>query len=108
MQVVFQNGSWKKKGDQAMEQQDNEEGDTDQEMAEQREEEHGGDSLRPFQASMQRTNCKTMELMISEMRQLPTDFYGFRRKMRGRMDTMDGKMDQLVNHFFPLPPPSAT
>ncbi|GKV48214.1 hypothetical protein SLEP1_g55040 [Rubroshorea leprosula] len=53
MQVVFRNGSWMKKGDQVMEQQaDEEEGDTDQEMAEQREEEHEDDSPRPFQASM--------------------------------------------------------
>ncbi|GKV13569.1 hypothetical protein SLEP1_g24564 [Rubroshorea leprosula] len=69
MQVVFRNGSWTKKGDQAMEQQDDEEeGDTYQEMVEQGEEEHGGDSPRPFQASMQRTNRETMELMISEIR----------------------------------------
>ncbi|GKV34783.1 hypothetical protein SLEP1_g43126 [Rubroshorea leprosula] len=109
MQYEFRNGSWRKQGDQAMEQQsDEEKGDADQEMAEQGEEEHGGDSPRPFQASMQRTNRETMELMISEMRQLHTNFYGFRKEMRGRMDTMDGKLDQLVNHFFPPPPPSAT
>ncbi|GKV05430.1 hypothetical protein SLEP1_g17445 [Rubroshorea leprosula] len=30
------------------------------------------------------------------------------QEMRGRMDTMDGKLDQLVNHFFPPPPTSAT
>ncbi|GKV39478.1 hypothetical protein SLEP1_g47236 [Rubroshorea leprosula] len=109
MQVVFRNGSWRKKGDQAMEQQsDEEEGDTDQEMAEQREEEHGGDSPRPFQVSMHRTNRETMELMINEMWQLHIDFYGFWTEMRGRMDIVDGKLDQLVNHFFLPPPPSAT
>ncbi|GKV05490.1 hypothetical protein SLEP1_g17494 [Rubroshorea leprosula] len=90
------------------EQSDEEEGDADQEMAEQGDEEHGGDSLRPFEVSMQRTNRETMELMINEMRQLHTDFYGFRAEMRGRMDTMDGKLDQLVNNFFPPPLPSAT
>ncbi|GKU93073.1 hypothetical protein SLEP1_g6706 [Rubroshorea leprosula] len=69
MQYEFRNGSWRKKGDQAMEQQsDEEEGDGDQEMAKQGEEEHGGDSPRPFQASMQRTNRETMEVMINEMR----------------------------------------
>ncbi|GKV10956.1 hypothetical protein SLEP1_g22252 [Rubroshorea leprosula] len=95
--------------DQVMEQQsDEEEGNADQEMVEQGEEEHGGDSPRPFQGSMQRTNRETMELMINEMWQLHTDFYGFWTEMRGRMDTMDGKLDQLVNHFFPPPPPSAT
>ncbi|GKU99869.1 hypothetical protein SLEP1_g12651 [Rubroshorea leprosula] len=78
MQYEFQNGSWRKKGDQAMEQQgDEEEGDADQEMVEQGEEEHGGDSPRPFQASMQRTNYETIELMINEMWQLHTDFFGF-------------------------------
>ncbi|GKV46075.1 hypothetical protein SLEP1_g53087 [Rubroshorea leprosula] len=87
---------------------DEEEGDADQEMVEHEEEEHGGDSPRPFRASMQRTNRKTMELMINEMRQLHIDFYGFRTEMRGRMDSMDGKLDQLINHFFPPPPPSAT
>ncbi|GKU88014.1 hypothetical protein SLEP1_g2329 [Rubroshorea leprosula] len=109
MQVVFQNGSWMKKGDQAMEQQaDEEEGDTYQEMAEQTEEEHEDDSLRPFRVSMQRTNRKTMELMISEIQQLHTDFYGFRTEMRGRMNNVEGKLDRLVNHFFPPPPPDAT
>ncbi|GKV50242.1 hypothetical protein SLEP1_g56954 [Rubroshorea leprosula] len=109
MQIVFRNGDWRKRGDQAIGQQsDEEEGDADQEMAEQGEEEHGSDSPRPFQTSMQRTNRETMKLMVNEMRQLHTDFYGFRTKMKGRMDTMDGKLDQLVNHFFPPPPPSAT
>ncbi|GKV39618.1 hypothetical protein SLEP1_g47365 [Rubroshorea leprosula] len=109
MQYELLNGIWRKIGDQAMEQQgDEEEGDVDQEMAEQREGQHGGDSLRPFQASMQKTNRETMELMINEMRQLHTDFYGFQKEMRGRMDSMDGKLDQLINHFFPPPPPSAT
>ncbi|GKV30791.1 hypothetical protein SLEP1_g39567 [Rubroshorea leprosula] len=78
MQYKFWNDSWRKKGDQAMEQQsDEEEGDADQEMAEQGEEEYGSDSPRPFQVSMQRTNRETMELMINEMQQLHTDFYGF-------------------------------
>ncbi|GLT79543.1 hypothetical protein SLA2020_510280 [Shorea laevis] len=109
MQVVFRNGSWRKKGDQEMEQQDDEEeGDADQEMAEEREAEHEGDSPRPFQASMHRTNRDTLGVMINEMRQLHTDFYDFRTEMRGRMDSVDGKLDRLVNHFFPPPPPSAT
>ncbi|GKV48992.1 hypothetical protein SLEP1_g55766 [Rubroshorea leprosula] len=82
--------------------------DTDQEIAEQREEEHEDDSPRPFQASMQRTNRETMELMISEMWQLHTDFYGFRTEMRGRMHNVEGKLDRPVNHFFPPPPPDAT
>ncbi|GLT26485.1 hypothetical protein SLA2020_015470 [Shorea laevis] len=109
MQVVFQNGSWRRKGDQAMEQQDDEEeGDADQEMAAEGEAEHEGDSPRPFHASMQRTNRDTLEVMINEMRQLHTDFYDFRTEMRARMDSVDGKLDTLVNHFFPPPPPSAT
>ncbi|GKV46223.1 hypothetical protein SLEP1_g53222 [Rubroshorea leprosula] len=82
----FRNGIWIKKGEQ---EGDEEEGDTDQEMAEQGAEKHEGDSPRPFRVSMQRTNRKTMELMINEMRQLHTDFYDFRTKMRGRMDTVD-------------------
>ncbi|GKV15430.1 hypothetical protein SLEP1_g26226 [Rubroshorea leprosula] len=68
MQVVFRSGSWMKKGDQAMEQQDDEEeGGIDQEMAKQGEEKHADDNPRPFQAFMQRTNRETMELMIFEM-----------------------------------------
>ncbi|GKV18357.1 hypothetical protein SLEP1_g28753 [Rubroshorea leprosula] len=78
MQYEFRNGSWRTKRDLVMEQQsDEEEGDTDQEMAEQGAEEHEDYSPRPFRASMQRTNRETMELMISEMQQLHTDFYGF-------------------------------
>ncbi|GKV27712.1 hypothetical protein SLEP1_g36849 [Rubroshorea leprosula] len=49
MQIVFRNGDWKKRGDQGMGQQsDEEKGDADQEMAEQGEEEHGGDSRRTW------------------------------------------------------------
>ncbi|GKV30801.1 hypothetical protein SLEP1_g39577 [Rubroshorea leprosula] len=45
IQYELRNGFWRKKVDQAMEQQkDEEKGDVDQEMAEQGEEEHGGDS----------------------------------------------------------------
>ncbi|GKV48810.1 hypothetical protein SLEP1_g55602 [Rubroshorea leprosula] len=105
MDYLFRNGIWIKKGEQ---EGDKEEGDTDQEMAEQGAEEHEGDSPRPFRVSMQRTNCETMELMINEMRQLHTDFYDFQTEMKGRMDIVDGKLDQLVNHFFPPPPPKAT
>ncbi|GKV23250.1 hypothetical protein SLEP1_g33001 [Rubroshorea leprosula] len=86
IQYEFRNGSWRKKGDQAMEQQsDEEEGDGDQEMAEQ--------------------GKKNME----------TEMNGFRTKMRGRMTNVEGKLtnvegklDRLVNHFFPPPPPDAT
>ncbi|GKV48795.1 hypothetical protein SLEP1_g55587 [Rubroshorea leprosula] len=97
MDCLFRNGTWIKKGEQ---EGDEEEGDTDQEMAEQGAEDHEDDSPRPFRVSMQRTNRETMELMISEMQQLHTDFYGFRTEMRG-------KLDQLINHFFPPPPPDA-
>ncbi|GLU08770.1 hypothetical protein SLE2022_256600 [Rubroshorea leprosula] len=75
MDCLFRNGFWIKKGEQ---EGDEEKGDTDQEMAEQGAEEHEGDSPRPFRVSMQRTNRETMELMINEMQQLHTDFYGFR------------------------------
>ncbi|GKV33237.1 hypothetical protein SLEP1_g41767 [Rubroshorea leprosula] len=109
MDCLFRNGIWIKKGEQEGEQEgDEEEGDTDQEIAEQGAEEHEDDSPRPFRASMQRTNCETMEVMISEMQQLHTDFYGFRTEMRGRMTNVEGKLDRLVNYFFPPPPPDAT
>ncbi|GKV19709.1 hypothetical protein SLEP1_g29934 [Rubroshorea leprosula] len=104
MDCLFRNGIWIKKGEQ---EGDEEEGDTDQEMAEQGAEKHEGDSPRPFRVSMQRTNRETMELMINEMQQLHTDFYGFQTKMRGRMTNMEGKLDRLVNHFFLPPPPNA-
>ncbi|GKV48956.1 hypothetical protein SLEP1_g55730 [Rubroshorea leprosula] len=93
-----------------MEQQESEEGgDADQYMEEQEEvEEHGGDNWRPFQVFMQTTHQETLELMVNGMRQLQTDFYDFRNEMRRRMDSVDGKIDQIVNHFFPPPPPSAT
>ncbi|GKU89231.1 hypothetical protein SLEP1_g3397 [Rubroshorea leprosula] len=104
MDCLFRNGFWIKKGEQDG---DQEEGGTDQEMAEQGAEEHEDDSPRPFQVSMQRTNRETMELMISEMQQLHTDFYGFRTEMRGRMTNVEGKLDRLVNHFFPPPTPDA-
>ncbi|GKU95338.1 hypothetical protein SLEP1_g8709 [Rubroshorea leprosula] len=94
----------KRKGEQ---EGDEEEGDTNQEMAEQGAKEHEDDSPRSFRASMQRINRETMELMISEMQQLHTDFYGFRTKMRGRMTNVEGKLNQLVNHFFPPTPPDA-
>ncbi|GKV41189.1 hypothetical protein SLEP1_g48755 [Rubroshorea leprosula] len=105
MDCLFRNGIWIKKGER---EGDEEEGDTDQEMAEQGAEEHEDDSPRPFRASMQRINRETMELMISEMQQLHIDCYGFRTEMRGRMTNVEGKLDRLVNHFFPPPPPDAT
>ncbi|GKV21565.1 hypothetical protein SLEP1_g31535 [Rubroshorea leprosula] len=112
MDCLFINGIWIKKREQ---ERDEEEGDTDQEMAEQGAEEHEDDNPRPFRASMQRTNRETMELMISEMQQLHTDFYGFRTEMRGimtnvegKLTNVEGKLDRLVNHFFPPPPPDAT
>ncbi|GKV47351.1 hypothetical protein SLEP1_g54257 [Rubroshorea leprosula] len=124
MDFLFRNGTWIKKGEQEGEE---EEGDTDQEMAEQGAAEQGAtenedDSPRPFRVSMQRTNRETMELMISEMQQLHTDFYGFRTKMtgfrteirermtnvEGKLTNVEGKLDRLVNHFFPPPPPDAT
>ncbi|GKV21585.1 hypothetical protein SLEP1_g31554 [Rubroshorea leprosula] len=104
MDCLFRNGMWIKKGDQ---EEDEEEVDTDQEMAEQGAEEHDDDSPRPFRVSMQKTNRETMESMISEMQQLHTDFYGFRTKMRERMTNVEGHLGQLVNHFFPPPPPDA-
>ncbi|GKV17686.1 hypothetical protein SLEP1_g28155 [Rubroshorea leprosula] len=105
LDCLFRNGIWIKKGEQEGHE---EEGDTDQEMAEQGAEEHEDDSPRPFRVSMQRINRETMELMIFEMQQLHTDFYGFWTEMGGRMTNMEGKLDQLVNHFFPPPPPDAT
>ncbi|GKV50742.1 hypothetical protein SLEP1_g57440 [Rubroshorea leprosula] len=104
MDCLFRNGTWIKKGEQ---EGDEEEGDTDQEMAEQGAEDHEDDSPRPFRASMQRTNRETMESMISEMQQLHTDFYGFRTEMRGSMTDVKGQLERLVNHFFPPPPPDA-
>ncbi|GKV42888.1 hypothetical protein SLEP1_g50251 [Rubroshorea leprosula] len=104
MDCLFRNGMWIKKGEQ---EKDEEEADTDQEMAEQGAKEHEDDSPRPFRASMQRTNRQTMESMISEMQQLHTDFYGSRTEMRERMTNVEGHLGRLVNHFFPPPPPDA-
>ncbi|GKV41942.1 hypothetical protein SLEP1_g49409 [Rubroshorea leprosula] len=101
MQYEFRNGSWRKQGHQAMEQQsDEEEDDADQEMAEQGEEERGGDSPRPFQASMQRTNRETMELMIFEMRQLHTNFYGFWKEREGEWIPWMESLISLLTIFF--------
>ncbi|GKV52689.1 hypothetical protein SLEP1_g59260 [Rubroshorea leprosula] len=63
-------------------------------------------------------NSKVMKKKVMEIKkwqnkgkknmELHTDFYGFRTEMRGRMNNVEGKLDRLVNHFFPPPPPDAT
>ncbi|GKV32513.1 hypothetical protein SLEP1_g41111 [Rubroshorea leprosula] len=89
MDCLFRNGIWIKRGEQ---EGDEEEGDTDQEMAKQGVEEHEDDSPRAFRASMQRTN---------QMR-------GRMTNVKGKLTNVEGKLNQLVNHFFPPPPPDAT